>query len=171
MLSRIMLVARQAAFAQDLRPLAQFMAAVRGYDATTLPKPSDDLAAWVALLQQSPAKIGQSRKPAQRALEAAFIGSTSLGEGSTSLGEGSTSLGEGSTSLGEGSTSLGEWIVNRIVKLDLAAELQLAGSKKPKLGKYEATLTPTLAAEFTARLIEQVVKRAMKQNKKERGAA
>lgn len=145
MLSRIMLVARQAAFAQDLRPLAQFMAAVRGYDATTLPKPSDDLAAWVALLQQSPAKIGQSRKPAQRALEAAFIGSTSLGE----------------------------WIVNRIVKHDLEAVLQLTDPQKPKpkLGKYEATLTPTLAAEFTARLIEQVVKQAMKQNKKERGAA
>jgi hypothetical protein len=121
------------------------MAAVRGYDATTLPKPSDDLAAWVSLLQQSPAKISQSRKPAQRALEAAFIGSTSLGE----------------------------WIVNRIVKLDLDAVLQLADYKKPKpkLGKYEATLTPTLAAEYTARLIEQVVKRAMKQNKKERGAA
>ena len=44
MLSRIMLAARQAAFAQNLMPLAQCMAAVRGFEATSLPKNTDGLA-------------------------------------------------------------------------------------------------------------------------------
>ena len=97
----------------------------------------------MALLKQTPKQVGQSRKPAQLAFEAARIGETKLGD----------------------------WIISRISECDVESQLQLADARKnkPKLGTQEATLTEALKAEFTAKLIEHVIKRTIKKNKKERG--
>lgn len=64
---------------------------------------------------------------------------------------------------------LGEWLRERVDKCDIESQLKLATLKDSDitLGSYKAQITPALKAEYTARLIERIVKLAIKNNKKE----